>query len=244
MSKAEHHYKAALDLDDNDHLAEYYMAMHYAETRRPQEAIAAAKRALELNPEHLSSLQIMALLLSGNKRFSEALELVENVLEEFPDNLGLMALKVRLAEVVHGGERALNSAKEMINQWQIAVEKMQAEEQNAEAANNQTGGLHGTASTPTLTTNEKTLTATSTDPGTLGYGTMHSGMRMFDAMSDKDSISLHAHRYLVAQLLIIKGCVNFPKVKNHATAFLDKDLRIKCYVTNYQLMLQHDGLAY
>jgi len=40
--------------------------------------------------------------------------------------------------------------------------------------------------------NEKTLTATNTDP-TLGYGTIPSGMRVFDAMSDKDSVSLHAH---------------------------------------------------
>merc|ERR1711976_363294 len=83
----------------------------------------------------------------------------------------------------------------MMHQWQVAVEKMQAEEQMAEAnansASNTGSGLQGTASTPTLN-NEKTLTATNTDP-TLGYGTIHSGMRVFDAMSDKDSVSLHAH---------------------------------------------------
>ena len=139
-------------------------------------------------------------LFSGQKEFTEALDLVDTVLEEYPDNLGLMSLKVRLSEVVYGGERALNSAKDMMHQWQVAVEKMQAEEQMAEAnanmnANPNTGsGLQGTASTPTLN-NEKTLTATNTDP-TLGYGTIHSGMRVFDAMSDKDSVSLHAHRFV------------------------------------------------
>ena len=44
-----------------------------------------------------------------------------------------MSLKVRLSEVVYGGEKALNSAKDMMHQWQVAVEKMQAEEQMAEA---------------------------------------------------------------------------------------------------------------
>jgi len=196
LSKAEYHYKAALDLDHYDHLCQYYIALHYAETRRPEQAKKAVKRALELNPEHISAIQLTVLLLSGQKEFTEGLELVDTVLEEFPDNLGLMSLKVRLSEVVYGGERALNSAKDMMHQWQVAVEKMQAEEQMAEANANavaaSNAGMQGTASTPTLNS-EKTLTATNTDP-TLGYGTIpYSGMRGFDAMSDKDSVSLHAH---------------------------------------------------
>ena len=88
-------------------------------------------------------------LFSGQKEFTEALDLVDTVLEEYPDNLGLMSLKVRLSEVVYGGERALNSAKDMMHQWQVAVEKMQAEEQmaeanaNANAASNTGSGLQG-----------------------------------------------------------------------------------------------------
>ena len=39
LNKAEHHYKAATSLDSNDHLAEYYTALHFAESRRPEEAI-------------------------------------------------------------------------------------------------------------------------------------------------------------------------------------------------------------
>ena len=89
--------------------------MHYAETRRPEQAKKAVKRALELNPEHISAIQLTVLLLSGQKEFTEGLELVDTVLEEFPDNLGLMSLKVRLSEVVYGGERALNSAKGTIH---------------------------------------------------------------------------------------------------------------------------------
>ena len=127
----------------------------------------------------------------GSKHYSEALEIIEDILEEYPDNLGLISLRVRLSEVVLGGETALNSAKEMIQQWQIAVEKMQAEEQLNEATVASTSNpLQGTASTPTMNA-DKNLNAANNEPG--AYGTIHSGMRMFDAMSDKDSISLHAH---------------------------------------------------
>ena len=65
LSKAEHHYKAAFELDGNDHLSLYYTALHYAETRRPDQAMKAVKRAVELNPEHISSIQLTVLLLSG-----------------------------------------------------------------------------------------------------------------------------------------------------------------------------------
>ena len=122
LSKAEQHYKVALELDSNDHICQYYVAMFYAETRRPDEAMKAAETALNLNPEHLPSLQLTILLLSGKKQYKEALELVESVLDEYPDSLGLLTLKVRLCEVVHGGEVALNASKDMLHQWQLGMD--------------------------------------------------------------------------------------------------------------------------
>ena len=65
LSKAEHHYKAAFELDRYDHLCQYYIALHYAETRRPEQAMKAVKNALELNPEHIAAIQLTILLLSG-----------------------------------------------------------------------------------------------------------------------------------------------------------------------------------
>ena len=66
LSKAEYHYKAALDLDHYDHLCQYYIALHYAETRRPEQAKKAVKRALELNPEHISAIH--RTLCNSNKQ--------------------------------------------------------------------------------------------------------------------------------------------------------------------------------
>ena len=108
--------------------------------------------------------------------------MIESVLEEYPDNLGLMTLKVRISEVVHGGEYALGAAKDMIHQWQIALDKLQAGEENVIEIN--------TASTPTMATGtEKILGGSVTEPA-MGY---HGAARVFDAMSDRDSVSLHAH---------------------------------------------------
>ena len=202
LNKAEHYYQVALELDQHDHVCEYYLALHCAETRRPELAMQRVQRALQLNPEHLSSLQLLVLLLSGKvtfeeqvfllhfknivlitgkKEYSEALEMIESVLEEYPDNLGLMTLKVRISEVVHGGEYALGAAKDMIHQWQLALDKLQAGEDNVIEINN--------ASTPTMATGtEKILGGSVTEPA-MGYH----GARVFDAMSDRDSVSLHAH---------------------------------------------------
>ena len=69
LGKAEHHYKVAIELDSNDHLAEYYMALHFAETKRPQEGLKSIDRAIELNPDHLASIQLNAMLLSGKLSF-------------------------------------------------------------------------------------------------------------------------------------------------------------------------------
>ena len=78
----------------------------------------------------------------------------------------------------------------MLHQWQMALDKMQAEEQMVEAAMTSAANA-GPASTPTTTNHDRALGASSTDP--VMYGTIHSGLKMFDTMSDKDSISLHAH---------------------------------------------------
>ena len=69
LNKAEHHYQVALELDSHDHVCEYYLALHCAETRRPGLAMQRVQRALQLNPEHLSSLQLLILLLSGTSYF-------------------------------------------------------------------------------------------------------------------------------------------------------------------------------
>lgn len=111
MAEAERHFQAANRADPADYLTEYYLAYHYAQSREVGPATEHARKALTLNPDHLHSLHLMALLLSAQKRFPEALDVCDQTLEEFPDNLPLMSLKVRLEEVVNGGEAAVLTTK-------------------------------------------------------------------------------------------------------------------------------------
>ena len=94
LDQAESHFLAANKADPGDHLAEFYLAFHYAQTRDAARATEHVRRALLLQPEHLASLHLMALLLTSQGEFAEALDVVEQTLEEFPDNLSIIALKV------------------------------------------------------------------------------------------------------------------------------------------------------
>ena len=95
LGQAEGHFLAANKADPGDHLAEFYLAYHYAQTRDTARATEHVRQALLLQPEHLASLHLMALLLTSQGEFAEALDVVEQTLEEFPDNLSIIALKVR-----------------------------------------------------------------------------------------------------------------------------------------------------
>uniref|UniRef100_A0A147BRX5 Putative calmodulin-binding protein n=2 Tax=Ixodes ricinus TaxID=34613 RepID=A0A147BRX5_IXORI len=104
------------------HLPEFHLALHYAEVRQLSNAVLHAKRALELNPEHLPSLHLLVLLLSAQKQHSEALQLVTATLEEYPDCLNLMYTKAHLEDYCLGPEEALLTSKQMLLQWKAYYE--------------------------------------------------------------------------------------------------------------------------
>ena len=111
LDKALKHFTMANHSDSNDHLTEYYLAYHHAQARNIDVATERARSALKLHPDHLASLHMLILLLSSKKDYSEALEVCDQTLEEFPGYLPLMSLKVRLEELVNGGESAVLTAK-------------------------------------------------------------------------------------------------------------------------------------
>ncbi len=67
--------------------------------------------SFQLMPDHLPALQLMILLLTSNHDYEKALDVTDQTLEEYPENLSLMTLKVRLQEITDGPEAALNTAK-------------------------------------------------------------------------------------------------------------------------------------
>ncbi|XP_064098274.1 tetratricopeptide repeat protein 7B-like isoform X4 [Macrobrachium nipponense] len=105
-------------LDSSDHLVEFYLALHYAQSRLLVEATHHVKLALYLRSEHPHSLHLLILLLSAQKEYEEALELAEAALAEYPENLHLLYVRASLEEAVHGGEVALLTARHMLSLWQ------------------------------------------------------------------------------------------------------------------------------
>lgn len=112
----------AQQCDPNDHLAEYYLAHEYAINRQINDAMIHVKIALNLRAEHIPSLHLLILLLSAHKQYSEALHLINSVLEEYPDNLNFLYVKAHLELRSSGGEQALFTIRHMLLLWKNLYE--------------------------------------------------------------------------------------------------------------------------
>ena len=166
---AAHHLQQAADLDPGDHLAHFYLGVYFASRRKLQEAQVAARMALQLQPEHLPSINLGILVLTALGEAKEASKLCEQALSEYPDNLGLLAIKSRLEEKCEGGDKALATAKTMLYLLRDIGE-------NAGPGVGVNGGDSGIG----------------THLGTMELGDSRSvvAANHWDAMSDKDSVSL------------------------------------------------------
>ena len=112
----------AQQCDPNDHLAEYYLAHEHAVNRQMSEAMTHVKIALSLRAEHIPSLHLLALLLTAQKQYAEALRLINSILEEYPDNLNILYVKANLELHSVGGEEALLTIKHMFFLWKTLYE--------------------------------------------------------------------------------------------------------------------------
>jgi len=90
------YFKLLATLCPDDHLPYYHLALHMAHQRAIDDAILNAQISLILNPYHLPTIQLLILCLSSLKKYQEALNLCEAALEEFPDHLLLLHIKVSL----------------------------------------------------------------------------------------------------------------------------------------------------
>lgn len=115
-------FEKAVQMDPNDHLAEFYLALQHALSYNVSEAIAHIKAALQLRSEHSHSLHLFALLLTANHRPNEALRIIEDALDEFPDNLNLMHARAHLELHMKGADVALNTLQKMIVIWKDLYE--------------------------------------------------------------------------------------------------------------------------
>uniref|UniRef100_A0A8D8B9T5 Tetratricopeptide repeat protein 7B n=4 Tax=Culex pipiens TaxID=7175 RepID=A0A8D8B9T5_CULPI len=112
----------AVQQDPNDHLSEYYLACQHAFNYNISEALIHITSALSLRAEHPASLHLFALLLTANRRPKEALAVVQDATEEFPDNLNLLHVKAHLELFLKDVETALETVQQMLSIWREVYE--------------------------------------------------------------------------------------------------------------------------
>lgn len=110
-------FEQAVDDDENDHLNEYYLALENALLNNIPEAMCHIRCALALRAEHSPSLHLFTLLLTANEKHFEALNVVEDALEEFPENLNLLHVKAHLELYMDEPHSALKTVQSMLNIW-------------------------------------------------------------------------------------------------------------------------------
>lgn len=102
-------YDHAHILDDFDYKPLLFSALELAEDRKIGKAFFKVKKALDINPENLSSLHLIALLLTSKKQYSEALCSIERSLDIFPDDPILLSIKCHLQLIMGFKENALQT---------------------------------------------------------------------------------------------------------------------------------------
>uniref|UniRef100_A0A672G3H5 Tetratricopeptide repeat domain 7B n=1 Tax=Salarias fasciatus TaxID=181472 RepID=A0A672G3H5_SALFA len=81
------------------------------------EALGYVRQALQLQGDDVHSLHLLALLLSAQKHYHDALNIIEMALSEYPENFNLLYTKVKLEAMCRGPEEALLTCKHMLQIW-------------------------------------------------------------------------------------------------------------------------------
>ncbi|XP_048708652.2 tetratricopeptide repeat protein 7B isoform X3 [Caretta caretta] len=110
-------FQRAHSLSPTDHLAAFYLALQLAISRQIPEALGYVRQALQLQGDDANSLHLLALLLSAQKHYHDALNIIDMALSEYPENFILLFSKVKLESLCRGPDEALLTCKHMLQIW-------------------------------------------------------------------------------------------------------------------------------
>ncbi|XP_074183150.1 tetratricopeptide repeat protein 7B isoform X9 [Rhinolophus sinicus] len=79
-------FQRAHSLSPTDHQAAFYLALQLAISRQIPEALGYVRQALQLQGDDVNSLHLLALLLSAQKHYHDALNIIDMALSEYPEN--------------------------------------------------------------------------------------------------------------------------------------------------------------
>lgn len=112
------HLVTAASLDDQNVEYAFHHALRKAESRDLAAASVEVKRALSLNAGHTSCLHLLALILSAQKHYVEALQVCSFALQKQPENFGLLECKTKLEVITVNTHQALKTCKHALELWQ------------------------------------------------------------------------------------------------------------------------------
>ncbi|XP_033706617.1 tetratricopeptide repeat protein 7B isoform X4 [Tursiops truncatus] len=110
-------FQRAHSLSPTDHQAAFYLALQLAISRQIPEALGYVRQALQLQGDDANSLHLLALLLSAQKHYHDALNIIDMALSEYPENFILLFSKVKLESLCRGPDEALLTCKHMLQTW-------------------------------------------------------------------------------------------------------------------------------
>ncbi|XP_071972773.1 tetratricopeptide repeat protein 7B isoform X4 [Engystomops pustulosus] len=110
-------FQRAHSLSPTDHQAAFYLALQLAISRQIPEALGYVRQALQLQGDDSNSLHLLALLLSAQKHYHDALNIIDMALSEYPENFILLFTKAKLESMCRGPDEALLSCKHMLQIW-------------------------------------------------------------------------------------------------------------------------------
>ena len=112
------HLRRACELDSHNIDYSFHLALELAESRDLNSAHTEVHRALKLNTGHTSCLHLLALILSAQKKYVEALKVCDFALQKQPENFGLLECKTKLEVVAVNTHQALKTCKHALQIWQ------------------------------------------------------------------------------------------------------------------------------
>ncbi|XP_068110676.1 tetratricopeptide repeat protein 7B isoform X2 [Hyperolius riggenbachi] len=110
-------FQRAHSLSPTDHQAAFYLALQLAISRQIPEALGYVRQALQLQGDDSNSLHLLALLLSAQKHYHDALNIMDMALSEYPENFILLFTKAKLESLCRGPDEALLTCKHMLQIW-------------------------------------------------------------------------------------------------------------------------------
>ena len=117
------HLAMAASLDHQNVEYAFHHALRKAEARDLVSASTEVKRALTLNAGHTSCLHLLALILSAQKHYAEALQVCSFALQRHPENFGLLECKMKLEVITVNTHQALKTCKDALQLWQKMFSK-------------------------------------------------------------------------------------------------------------------------